>query len=376
MKTETELLVIGAGIAGCIVAIALAEEYKVTLIDQSTEPENRIGESLAPAAGRILKQLQLIDHLAPSSYQQLFRKNIGMQSFWGSDQVQIEDYLRNPDGPGLCLDRKAFENHLRKTAVEKGVRCVWPARFISGSFQHSRWNVIIKTKDGKQTYINRHLTAQYVVDATGRQSRFARSQGYNRTSVDKLISCWVSMPDYEENKMSTISAVEFGWWYSAVVPGDKRVLAFQTDSDLIDRIHLRDLRSFLLLARDSVEIQNILRKVRHPIQFHGVVSANSSHLQRVAGNQWIAIGDAAMSFDPLSSQGMYHAMASAMQFKELILKLDVIRNPNPNKLQQLERLYSRQMDRIWKHYLYYRAVYYKAEGRWKNSPFWVRRQEN
>ncbi|MGJ8675264.1 MAG: FAD-dependent oxidoreductase, partial [Pseudoalteromonas sp.] len=44
---KNSVVIIGAGVAGCIAALALCDSYKVTLIDKSASPEERIGECLA-----------------------------------------------------------------------------------------------------------------------------------------------------------------------------------------------------------------------------------------------------------------------------------------------------------------------------------------
>jgi len=42
-----------------------------------------------------------------------------------------------------------------------------------------------------------------------------------------------------------------------------------------------------------------------------VLDAGCSALDRAAGSCWIAVGDAAVAFDPVSSQGLAHAVGSA-----------------------------------------------------------------
>jgi len=371
-ETKTDVLIIGGGIAGCIAAIALVNRYHVTLIDKLPTPVERIGESLAPAAQRILTQLRLLENLSPEKEHQLFRENLGMQSYWGSDQVQIIDHLRNPDGLGRNLNRKAFETHLRATAKERGVNCIWPAKLHSTSYKGSCWQVVAKS-DGLKEEKTHHIIATFVIDATGRQSHFARSLGIKREQHDKLMACWVSMPNKEENKMSTISASETGWWYSAVIPNNKRVLAFQTDSDLIERNAFKKLDTFLALSKDNKAITKILNNTNGTIEFHGPVAANSTRLEQVAGKQWAALGDATISFDPLSSQGMFHAMASALQLKALITKFDFIEDLKPQKIKTFQFTYTHHIDKIWKHYLKHKNFFYLQEMRWKESPFWKRR---
>ena len=78
IKQNTNILVIGSGIAGCIAAISLVNKYKVVLIDKLAEPKDRIGESLTPAAQRILKELNLLQSVSPNLENRIYRKNLGM----------------------------------------------------------------------------------------------------------------------------------------------------------------------------------------------------------------------------------------------------------------------------------------------------------
>jgi flavin-dependent dehydrogenase len=276
--------------------------------------------------------------------------------------------MRNPDGLGMNLDRKAFEMYLRQVAEARGVECVWPAHLFSCELHDDRWHCTAKSEDANYSF-----TSKFVIDATGRSSYFSSKLGIKRKRYDKLISYWAYMSDQEENQMSTISAGRNGWWYTAVIPNKRRVIAYQTDSDLVDRAKIKSLGAFLSLARDNNKITRILERSNGDICFHGAVAANSSRLDKASGNQWAAIGDAAISFDPLSSQGMFHAMASAMQLKELITKHDIISNCNSNYMDNFKKEYNDQIDKIWEHYIQHKDLFYRQERRWMNSTFWKRR---
>ena len=358
---KTDILIVGGGIAGCIAAISLIEFYEVTLIDKLAIPKEKIGESLAPAAQRILKKLNLLDDLEQET-DFLYKKNMGMQSYWGSNQAHIMDHMRNPDGFVLNLNRKAFEEFLRNAAEKRGVQCLWNTKLQRSSLE-SEWNIQIKSNDSKKEPLN--IKASYVIDASGRRSHFARGVGIKRQIVDKLMACWISLPNKEENTMSTITASENGWWYSAIVPNNKRIIAFHTDSDLIDRNRFNTLESFLDLARENKEISRLITVDQRTIKLHGTVAANSTLLEQVSGSRWAAIGDAAISFDPLSSQGMFNAMASAMQLKELIGEFGFS--------DELIKKHLQQTHQIWNHYLDHKHIFYQAEKRWENAEFWKRR---
>lgn len=358
---KTDFLIIGGGIAGCIVAMALAESNQVTLIDKLARPQDKIGESLAPAAQRILKELNLLADLEQRK-DDLYRKNLGMQSCWGSDQLHIVDHLRNPDGFVRSLNRKAFEEFLRESAEKRGVRCIWNSKLQHSSLE-SQWKIKIQSNESHAEPMT--IYASYVIDASGRQSHFARSIGIKRQTIDKLIACWISLPNTAKNTMSTISASENGWWYSSVVPNNKRIIAYHTDADIIEKTRLKTLESFLAIARENKEISNLIGSKQDGIKFHGTVAANSTILEQVAGPRWAAIGDAAISFDPLSSQGMFNAMASSMQLKNLIETYKF--------KEELAKIHQYQTYQIWNRYLDHRRMFYQAEIRWKHAEFWQRR---
>ncbi|WP_167455918.1 NAD(P)/FAD-dependent oxidoreductase [Tenacibaculum singaporense] len=371
-NSTTDILIIGGGIAGCIAAISLVNHYNVTLLDKLVEPVDRIGESLAPAAQRILKELDLLENESEAVKQTIFRNNLGMQSYWGSNQFQIVDHMRNPDGFSRSLDRKNFEVYLRKIASERGVNCIWETRLSNSSYEDNYWKVTTKSDDLKNRTTHT-IHAKFVVDATGRQSHFTKSLGIKRTQYDKLISCWMSLPNTQENTMSTIVADELGWWYSAVLPDNKRVIAFQTDADLVDRNTFKHVNTFLSFAKEHKLIQPLIDRNETFINFHGTVSANSTRLEQVTGKQWVPLGDAAMSFDPLSSQGMFNAMANAMQLQKLLINYDFIKDLDSTKEQQFNRLYENQLQQVWNHYLKHKNFFYSTETRWKEATFWKRR---
>ncbi|WP_281979414.1 NAD(P)/FAD-dependent oxidoreductase [Tenacibaculum mesophilum] len=371
-NSTTDILIIGGGIAGCIAAISLVNYYNVTLLDKLVEPVDRIGESLAPAAQRILKELDLLENESEAIKQTIFRNNLGMQSYWGNSQLQIVDHMRNPDGFSRSLDRKNFEVYLRNVAAKRGVNCIWGTRLSNSSYENNYWKITTKSDDLKNRTTHT-IHAKFVIDATGRQSHFTKSLGIQRTSYDKLISCWMSLPNTQENTMSTIVANELGWWYSAVVPDNKRVIAFQTDPDLVDRNTFKHVNTFLSFAKEHKLIQPLIEGNETTVNFHGTVSANSTRLEQVTGKQWVALGDAAMSFDPLSSQGMFNAMANAMQLQKLLINYDFIKDLDSTKEEQFNRLYENQLQQVWNHYLKHKNFFYSTETRWKEAPFWKRR---
>jgi flavin-dependent dehydrogenase len=97
------------------------------------------------------------------------------------------------------------------------------------------------------------------------------------------------------------------------------------------------------------------------------VPAASARLDRTAGPDWLAIGDAAASFDPLSSQGIGSALetgiaAAVACVRRLGGDADAFTDAGA------------RYEAAWTEYEAGRMSYYGLERRWPEAPFWARRQ--
>ena len=52
------------------------------------------------------------------------------------------------------------------------------------------------------------------------------------------------------------------------------------------------------------------------------VDASAGVLSEAAGERWIAVGDAAIAFDPIASQGLFNALSSALVVTGVLLSTD------------------------------------------------------
>ena len=140
---------------------------------------------------------------------------------------------------------------------------------------------------------------------------------------------------------------------------------YMTDADLLPR-HRGSWRAFWH-ARLQQTTHTRARLPAFDLQaVPRVVAANSSRLDRVSGRGWLAVGDAAMAFDPLSSQGLMHALASGMRAGEAL---------NGCLAGEAAAMgeYDRKANEVFREYSRLRGVYYGREQRWPQSVFWRRR---
>ena len=354
-------MVLGAGPAGAALALTLAPRHRVLLVDRARAPAVRIGESLIPAARRLFRDMRILDALDADGHPAY----LGNLSHWGEGPAQVTDFLRDPDGPGWHLDRGGFERFMRAAAIRRGARLIAPARL--GHLDRSSRGWELSVVAGKTV---EPVQARLLVDATGRAATLAKRLGAKRRNADRLAAYWLTgAVDRETSGTAGFSTVESepdGWWYSAPLANAGRVLAFHTDSDTVPA-GARQTKPLMERALGLPGLGPVLRRIGfHATTDVTVTAANSARLSPAAGVGWLAVGDAAISFDPLASRGLFNALytgwTGAMSCHE------VLTAEYPDFTGYLDDL-----ERVWTLYRRHLGVVYDADPRWRDREFWRRR---
>lgn len=354
---DIDVLIIGAGPAGCATALSLAGKRSVLLLDRREGPLVRVGEGLPAAAGRILTDLGVMAGFQTQGHAPCH----GQLSRWGGDRLVERDALRDPYGPGWHLDRARFDALLRDEATSRGAQLLAPAELAGVVSVDGGWQVQLAGAGA--------VTARLLVDAGGRTAPLARALGQRPVAEDGLACAWTHLPDNGRHPgMTLIEAEEQGWWYSAPLPGRRRILAFHSDADLAAAREVRDRAGLLARAANIGLMAPLLPAAGGPDDLAGgFTAAHSASLAQPAGPGWFACGDAAGCFDPLSSQGLFNALYTGLvtgQAADRALAGD----PAGAMALYLDRLES-----IRSAYRTHLSAWYGLERRWPNSPFWARR---
>jgi len=358
---EVDVFVVGAGPAGATAALNLAPTRRVALIDLRAQPRARLGESLPPAARRLLTDMGLWDSFLAQRHSPCY----GNRSVWGSPELVEADFLRDPDGHGWHVDRARFDLWLRGVAVRRGATLKAPAQLESIDWDGDCWRARVATPGGPT-----ELIARVVIDAGGRASPVGRSLGARRQLGDKLVCGWLcgkARPTHRGAGFTYVEAAEDGWWYAAPMPGGRRVLAFHTDFDLPASRLVADPQKLLERAAVNPELAALLSQTGFTLEQSGFSAAHSALLQPFAGPAWFAVGDAACSFDPLSSQGLLNALYTGLAAAEAA---DRHLSGERDALSE----YLLTMDYVYAAYQRHLIHWYAAETRWSDRPFWQRRQ--
>jgi flavin-dependent dehydrogenase len=368
LGSHWDVIVFGAGPAGSALARKLAERHRVLLLERKL-PTNlprpsegwRIGESLPGAAAVLLRRQGLFDRFLADGH----AARGASVSVWESPVPVWFDALRDPNGPGWHLDRVRFDAMLRNAARDVGV--VFSA--VAGRVQVLR--------EGAQWYVRddragQQYRARVVVDATGRSAALCRGLGLRRHTQDRLVCVHALFPamEHDQDRCTRTSADVDGWWYSVRVPSGERVLAYHLDAGDPALRGLRSAEALLLHARRLPLLAPVLpESVPHiSTQVRPAGSAVLNIAHGVPGQGFYAVGDSVLAFDPLSSQGLFHALASAERAATAIaheFEGDLSAGQN----------YFLEMRHVQARYCKHLAATYARPVRYCERPFWAQRRD-
>ena len=363
---QAVVAVIGGGPAGASAALELARcGIETRLLERSNGSGNPVGECLAPSVNPLLYRLGLDEVMLRSGALPSYSN----RSAWGGDGTPVDrDFLREALGHGWHLDRPAFNGALLDAVEAVGVPVWRQTRMTSLTRAGDTWEIGTVSPCGART-----LHASMLVDASGRAAVVARRQAVRRHTFDTQIAA-VSIlegdgrPAPLQDATTVIEAAACGWWYAALLPDRRLAVAWFSDPDLLSRSGAWRPPGWWDLLRSSDLVWNVvaLHGYEMPKEIR-VLAAGSSLLNRATGDGWVAAGDAAAAFDPLSSHGIGSALASGMSAAKAVAA--TLAGDDTAWAAYGERLRSG-----YARYLWARHAYYADERRWPQSPFWARRR--
>ncbi|MCK8659319.1 flavin-dependent monooxygenase QhpG [Pseudomonas umsongensis] len=338
------IVILGAGPAGSAVALGLRRlGYAVTLVS-----EWRRFAALEGVSVRVLEAMRgaglhqaLADATLPSQ----------RQVHWnGQQHAQNVEFL---------LDRPTFDRGLREDLRAAGVTLI-----------EGRVLGVQSSSDGHQVQIEGRevLTVDFLVEARGRQAP-ALGKGLRGPETVSLLNRWQGTPGITA---SAVESLEDGWaWMARRDDGqcywqwtvDVASAGLPGKAQLLEYCRQRRRASAVAQAFFAGEVEADL-------QLHAR-SSTAILSPQVCADNWIRVGDAAMAVDPLSGNGVFQSLSSALQASAVINTL--LRKPERAVLAQ--RFHQQRVEQLFLRFARIGRDFYADEQRWLEQPFWQARRQ-
>ena len=361
MKTfKTDVLIVGGGPAGASAALSILKysDFSVTIIESSNLQKQRVGEQVSKSI------FDFIDYLGLTKEDfgnDCFLPGYSSNAAWGTNTIASRNSIQSTSIDSYQLDRELFDLVLLNKAVENGTELLLESKCLKFYKNSDFWTIEVSHPEfGLLT-----IESKYLIDASGRQSQISRLVGAHLSKEDELVAIGAFLEFKDERTLEqeiVLETVENGWWYYAVLPNKKVVATLFSDAEIVKSNKLNTIENWSEELNKTIHIKH---KVSGAIAYEKPWVRNAfSHITDFSSiDNFIAIGDAAVSFDPISSMGIGFAISSACNGALAIM----------NGGQENIKIYQNDLNNIYQNYLSTKSQYYYQERRWLESSFWKTR---
>ncbi len=354
---EYDVVVLGAGIAGTVLTYLLNQSVlKIKLIGEASQQLVKLGESLPPSALAMLERLNL------DSFLRTQQTSSGYQAVWGSDQLNNTGFGSETNNLaqtlGWKLDKLKLIDQIKNTFKPNVYLAAKVESIESNTHGH---NIYIKDQSVP-------LKAKILIDASGRKGFLSRNLGFTSHQFDQLLAYTVNVPKIPHQDISKpvlIEAFEHGWGLVSELDKHHNVLSLFTNKNSSIAVHCKKLAQWQSLCQKTKYFKHFI-PVNSEHKVH-CLNASSRISAKLHADNWLLIGDAAMSFDPLSSHGITTAIYSAEQAAKAIKQQ--LTSPGEHFSH-----YAQNLTAIYNTYLNELVSLYRHENRWPQSGFWLSKQ--
>ncbi|KIP68206.1 FAD-dependent oxidoreductase [Vibrio harveyi] len=361
MQMTYDVIIIGGGPAGAACALAMMTHHNksVLLLERGDFTAQRIGEQVTSSVFDFLDYLKLNKSDFPDG---CFGHNYGKTSLWGSNVESPHESIFTPQTTTYQLNREAFDETLLMAVVNQGGMVIPRCQPMDVVNDGNGWQV--ETTHPTQGVVT--FSSEYIVDASGRNTNLGKKLGIQRAQYDQLVAigAFIQRPNRQFEQRQFIESCESGWWYCAGLSKDLAVVTYFTDMKLVKSNRLNRVDNWSTQLKHTHKISSLVQGSQSMHSKLWIKQASSEITSSSYPNNYIAIGDAAASYDPISSMGLGFALSSACHGAHALME----------GTREVHKKYQASSRVLFNQYLQIRADIYRREHRWLNSPFWKERQ--
>ncbi len=338
MRAETsttnashDVIIMGGAFAGAASALLLKREMpelRVLIIERKDVFDKKVGESTSEVAGCFLTRV-----LHQASYLAAHQINKHGLRMWFCKDTNDSPYDCTEIGPRFQsrlptyqLDRAKLDEHLLAEAVKLGCELARPAtvRELAMSENEEPHRIEYTVANGE----TQSATGRWVIDGSGKAALLAKKLGLQKQLGDEhpTSSVWTRFRNVNDldsaasragqtewmsrvwapRSVATNHLMGRGWWcwliplsdgtLSAGIVWDRRLYELPPGENMVARLHAHLLQQ---------PVGKLMFENAEPVEDDLYYYKNLGYYtDKIAGNRWVILGDAAGFIDPLYSQGL------------------------------------------------------------------------
>jgi len=302
--------IIGAGPAGCALAIMLAKrDLECIVFDDDKKPNLLVGESLIPASMPIISRLGIEDEIAKFS-----KRKEGAALRFEQTRVNFAFRKLGKDIPAYAynIPRPKFDAVLRKRAQSLGIKFVTQKAHIEALPNGRSRDLQLSLESLHAANLTRETEPDLLVDATGRTRLFSRllkldAQRGPRKDIAHFAHFKNFSSDSELNGQIVITVLKHGWSWQIPL-ADRTSVGVVMDGETFNQYGKTAEQRLQNVIRDNP----VLHKDGQEMISEVTTYANYQLISKQAhGKGWVLTGDALGFVDPMLSPGVFMALESA-----------------------------------------------------------------
>lgn len=283
---EYDLVVVGAGLAGCVSALVLSRlrpQSRILVVERRDQAHRFLGEYVDPEGVRLWRSLDLPALSGIESH--------GVACCRSDGTVQRHAFSA---GAGLCLDWAKVTAALDRELAGRSVSVVRGTRLEKLEPAGKGWSLTLAQAHRWTT-----VTTRFLLDATGRDAALGWRLGSRREVLwdNQSVSQLVAAP--AENGDLIVEWSPEGWLSVHPLPGRGQMVR-------------------LVTAATHPNLEAALRASSCLVRLKGTTlgpvfrdDVSTARMVPAGGPGWLAVGDAGWALDPLSGKGTTEALAWA-----------------------------------------------------------------